>query len=56
MAEKRIAPQPGPVPDIRIEANCVTYVIEIRGQIERLLIRCSPDGAIQASIIQAAQP
>jgi hypothetical protein len=49
---KALDQRPGPVPEIRANGDSVTFRLDIAGvdRDTRLIIRCDPDGTVQASI------
>jgi hypothetical protein len=51
-ARKTFDQRPGSVPEIRADGDSVTFHFDIAGvdHHPRLIIRCDPDGTVQASI------
>lgn len=42
--------RPGSVPDIHMDGESVIFVLDVRSERARLVIRCEPDGNVRASI------
>jgi hypothetical protein len=52
MLDRRAFDQrPGPVPVIQMQGESVVFVLEVMSEHARLVIRCDPDGAVCASIV-----
>lgn len=55
MARKAFDHRPGPLPDIQMDADSVTYAFDLADLAHaRLLIRCDAHGEVWASISPAA--
>jgi hypothetical protein len=47
---KALDRRPGTVPEIRADGDSVIFCLDVATEHARLLIRCSPDGTVSASL------
>lgn len=56
-ARKALDGRPGPLPDIQMNGDSVTFAFDLADlDRARLLIRCDPDGSVWASIPDVPDP
>ena len=54
--ERKTDQRPGPLPEIRCEADSIVYSLEIPGQRTQLIIRCDGNGNVTASLAPSERP